>query len=209
MAHWGNADFEQLKALQERLQKLQDMDLDKFCMDCSKELAARLLALVIPRTPVGKKPKLQGPKTERVTGASGKSRSFLTAEGARLDQFWSGYMGGTLRRGWTAKTAAEAEGGTGTPSAAQAAEYARSLPVQKSGNYYVLRIINPVEYASYVEFGHRQTPGRYVPALGKSLKAGWVNGQYFLTLSEKDLEQIAPAVLERKLNEFLREVFNG
>lgn len=209
MAKWGNADFEQLQALQERLQQLQKIDLDKFCMDCSKELAARLLALVIPRTPVGKKPKMQGPKTEKATGASGKNRSFLTAEGARLDQYWGGYMGGTLRRGWTAKTEVEAKGGTGTPTAAQAAVYAKSLPVQKSGNYYIIRVINPVEYASYVEFGHRQTPGQYVPALGKSLKAGWVDGQYFLTLSEKDLERMAPAVLERKLGALLREVFNG
>ena len=111
MATWGSTDFKELKALQERLQKLQKMDLDRFCRDCSKELAARLLALVIPRTPVGKKPKIEGPKTERVVGASGKSESFLTAEGARFDKYWGGYMGGTLRRGWTAKTEAEAESG--------------------------------------------------------------------------------------------------
>ena len=29
-----------------------------------------------------------------------------------------------------------------------------------------------MEYASYVEYGHRQEPGRYVPALGKRLKNG-------------------------------------
>nr|WP_293391624.1 hypothetical protein [Phascolarctobacterium sp.] len=48
MARWGNADFEQLRELQERLQKLQSIDLNKFCEDASKELAARLLALVSP-----------------------------------------------------------------------------------------------------------------------------------------------------------------
>ena len=71
MAKWGNADFEQLKQLQDRLQKLEQIDLDKFCRDVSKELAARLLALVIPRTPVGDYPNETGKK------------------------------GGTLRRGWT------------------------------------------------------------------------------------------------------------
>ena len=60
MARWGNADFEQLRELQERLQKLQSIDLNKFCEDASKELAARLLALVIPRTPVGDYPKETG-----------------------------------------------------------------------------------------------------------------------------------------------------
>lgn len=167
MARWGNADFEQLRELQERLQKLQQIDLDKFCTDASKELAARLLALVIPRTPVGDYPK-----------ETGKN-------------------GGTLRRGWTAGK----ETAPGT--------YAKSLPVEKSGNYYIIRVINPVEYASYVEFGHRQTPGRFVPAIGKRLKQGWVNGQYFLTLSEDDLERIAPAVLQKRLDKLLREVFNG
>ena len=167
MARWGNADFEQLRELQERLQKLQSVDLNKFCEDASKELAARLLALVIPRTPVGTYP------TE------------------------TGKNAGTLRRGWTA-------GKETAPGA-----YAKSLPVEKSGNYYIIRVINPVEYASYVEFGHRQTPGRFVPAIGKRLKSGWVNGQYFLTLSEQDLERIAPAVLQKRLDKLLREVFNG
>lgn len=133
MARWGNADFEQLRELQERLQKLQQIDLDKFCENASKELAARLLALVVPRTPVGQYP----------------------AE--------TGKNGGTLRRGWTA-------GKQTAPGV-----YAKSLPVEKSGNQYIIRVINPVEYASYVEFGHRQTPGRFVPAIGKRLKQGWVS----------------------------------
>lgn len=167
MAKWGSADFEQLRELQERLEKLQQIDLDKFCEDASKELAARLLALVIPRTPVGQYP----------------------AE--------TGKTGGTLRRGWTA-------GKEITPRS-----YANSLPVEKSGNYYIIRVINPVKYASYVEFGHRQTPGRFVPAIGKRLKQGWVNGQYFLTLSEQDLERIAPAVLQKRLDKLLQEAFNG
>lgn len=55
-----------------------------------------------------------------------------------------------------------------------------------------------MEYASYVEFGHRTRGGD-----------GWVPGQYFLTLSEQDLERLAPGVIERKLEALLREVFNG
>lgn len=167
MAKWGKADFEQLKALQEKLQKLQDADLDKFCEQCSKELAARLLALVIPRTPVGKYPKGMGKN------------------------------GGTLRRGWT--------GGKRTGASA----YAQSLPITKVGHNYSIEVINPVEYASYVEFGHRQTPGRFVPAIGKRLKASWVDGQYFLTVSEEELQRMTPVIIQRKLDQLLREVFNG
>jgi phage gpG-like protein len=156
MARWGNCDYKQLQKLRDNLAKLQQVDMDKFCVDASKELAARLLALVIPRTPVGQYPKASGKK------------------------------GGTLRRGWTGKK---------EQSSGEA--YAASLPVQKTGSTYTIEVINPVGYASYVEFGHRTRGGK-----------GWVNGQYFLTLSEQDLERIAPAVIEKKLEAMLREVFN-
>ena len=164
MTRWGNCEYKQLQHLRENLAKLQSMDLDKFCQDASRELAARLLSLVIPRTPVGTYPKLSGKK------------------------------GGTLRRGWTAKSAGDAAAGRGKPDV-QA--YAKSLPVFKQGHTYYIQVINPVEYASYVEFGHRTANGQ-----------GWVAGQYFLTLSERDLERVTPAVLERKLEAMLREVFN-
>lgn len=163
MANWGNCDYSQLQQLQQNLAKLQSINLEKFCRDVSKELAARLLALVIPRTPVGQYPKSSGKK------------------------------GGTLRRGWTARTAREAAGG----GKMSAKAYAEALPVVKRGNTYLVQIINPVEYASYVEFGHRTRGGN-----------GWVQGQYFLTLSEQDLERLAPKLIERKLEALLREVFN-
>lgn len=161
--NWGNCDYKQLQRLRDSLATLQSMDMDRFCTEVSKELAARLLALVIPRTPVGQYPKSSGKK------------------------------GGTLRRGWTAKSQAEATKG----GKADVKAYAQSLPVFKQGSNYYIEVINPVEYASYVEFGHR-TPG------GK----GWVSGQYFLTLSEHELEKVAPKVLEKRLTELLREVFN-
>lgn len=164
---WGRADFEELKKLQERLLQLENGNFEKFCNAAAKELAARLLALVIPATPVGVYP-----------------------EG-------SGKNGGTLRRGWTGS--AEEDGKA----------FARSLPIEKSGNTYTITVENTVSYASYVEFGHRQTSGRYVPAIGKRLKERFVYGQYFLTHSEEELERIAPAILQRKLDKFLKEVFSG
>lgn len=163
--NWGNCDYKQLQRLRDSLATLQSMDMDRFCTEVSKELAARLLALVIPRTPVGQYPKSSGKK------------------------------GGTLRRGWTSKTQADAASRGGSNDAKA---YAEALPVRKSGNAYIIEVINPVEYASYVEFGHRTRDGD-----------GWVPGQYFLTLSEQDLERLAPGVIERKLEALLREVFNG
>lgn len=164
MAKWGKCDYRSVQRLRDNLQKLQNVDLDKFCQDASKELAARLLVLTIKRTPVGRYPKETGKK------------------------------GGTLRRGWTAKTEQEAQGG----SPGDAKTYAKALPVKKQGGNYIVEVINPVHYASYVEFGHRTANGR-----------GWVAGRYFLTISEQELEQLAPALIERKLEALLKEAFRG
>ena len=54
----------------------------------------------------------------------------------------------------------------------------------------------PVYYASYVEYGHR-TPNH----------DGWVDGQFFLTLSENEVNALAPALLEKRLMEYLKEAF--
>ena len=121
-------------------------------------------------------------------------------------EHWDGYVGGTLRRGWTAKTEEEAKSNT---RATNGAEYAKSLPVYRNGGNYTIVVKNPVRYASYVEYGHRQTPGRYVPALGKQLKAAWVNGRYMLTISEQELRGQSQGILEKKLTAFLQEVFRG
>ena len=94
----------------------------------------------------------------------------------------SGMAGGTLRRGWTGQVE---RGGGG-------AAYAQSLPVRREGNTYVIDIINPVNYASYVEFGHR-TRGH----------KGWVEGRFMLTKSEIELNADAPKILERKLAKWL------
>ena len=160
---WGRCEYRQLIKLRDNLAKLQSADLDKFCRDTSKELAARLLSLVIPATPVGKYPKASGKK------------------------------GGTLRRGWTARTEQEAAS-RGGDSNAQA--YAQAMPISKQGTTYVVEVINPVHYASYVEFGHRKPGG------------GWKEGKYVLTISEQQLRGRAPAIIEDKLKKLLRGAFN-
>lgn len=93
----------------------------------------------------------------------------------------TGKDGGTLQRGWTIGS------------------------ITKEGNTIKVEIINPVEYASYVEYGHVQTPGRYVPAIGKTLKRAWVEGKLMMTESEQALERITPKVLENKIKRYLRE----
>lgn len=181
---WGNCDYKQLQKLRDNLAKLQEVDMDRFCREVSRELAARLLALVIPRTPVGR-------YKEPV--------DFVTRDGEHVHFTpHTGKVGGTLRRGWTARTEQEAENRAGSNNAK---EYAMALPVTKSGDKYRIEVINPVHYASYVEFGHDKYNSR------REYK-GWQEGQYFLTLSEQDLRAQAPAHIEKKLEALLREVFD-
>lgn len=96
----------------------------------------------------------------------------------------SGKKGGTLRRGWT--------GGKNSSAVA----YADSLTIHHFGDAYVIEIINPVEYASYVEFGHRTANHK-----------GWVNGRFMLTISEQEIQQAAPAIIEKKLIKQMGELF--
>jgi hypothetical protein len=141
------------KELEELKKKLQDAEINLFLESCTKELAARLLAKVIKRTPVGEYPSNSGKK------------------------------GGTLRRGWTA----------GKNSSAST--YANSLKVQHVGNNYIIEIINPTEYASYVEYGHRTRNHK-----------GWVKGQFMLTISEEEVNRTAPRILEKKIKKKLEEI---
>ena len=78
--------------------------------------------------------------------------------------------------------------------------------VRKNGGNYEIEVSNSTEYASYVEFGHRQTPGRFVPAIGKRLKKSWVKGKFMLTISEDELKRQAPAVIEKKITEWLKKL---
>lgn len=77
--------------------------------------------------------------------------------------------------------------------------------ITKVSNGYEAEVINNTEYASYVNYGHRQTSGRYVPAIGKRLKKGWVDGKFFIELSVAELRTITKPLLEKRLREYLEE----
>ena len=100
---------------------------------------------------------------------------------------------GTLRMGWD-----NALGGLGASTVAK---------TQGAEQSYSVTVENATPYASYVEYGHRQTPGRYVPAIGKRLVASWVEGKHMLEISEGNLSGILPGVLQTRLDAFLRTVF--
>lgn len=79
--------------------------------------------------------------------------------------------------------------------------------IKKISGGYEAEIINNTEYASYVNYGHRQTPGRYVPAIGRRLKRSWVDGKFFIELSVAEIRGIARPLLEKRLEQHLKEAF--
>lgn len=160
---WGKVDFRDFERAQKQLEKLAEVDFDRITQDLTKEIASRVLAKAIKRTPVGVAPDVSE---------------------AIFEEHWSDYEGGTLRRGWQVGQ------------------------VTKKGNLYEIEVYNPVEYAPYVEYGHRQQPGRYVPALGKRLKSSWVEGKFMLTISIQEVEAQSRALIESRVMEELKKVFS-
>ncbi|MFF5993460.1 HK97 gp10 family phage protein [Lysinibacillus sp. KU-BSD001] len=162
MVRWGRVDFRQLQRMQRKMERLERAGFDKFCEDAAKELAARLLAKVIKRTPVKE---------------------------------------GTLRNAWTAGKKHWTEDGKGnvrTNRIGGASGFANGLEVTQKGDVYEITVSNSMDYASYVEYGHRTRDHK-----------GWVNGRFMMTISADEVERAAPAILEKKLMRLLREAFDG
>lgn len=132
-AKMGSFNSSELKKFQEKMNKLQEQDIDLFIESCAQELAVRLLRKASKRTPVQK---------------------------------------GVLRRGWVIGE------------------------IRKNGDSYQIEVKNPIEYASYVEYGHRTANHQ-----------GWVPGQFMMTISEQEIQQSAPGILENKIKKFLGGVF--
>lgn len=89
----------------------------------------------------------------------------------------SGKVGGTLRRGWSVDE--------------NVISWADNADISVNDGVYSVVVINPVEYASYVEYGHRTKSGGFVP------------GRFMLKISEDELKSILPQVLEKKISDFL------
>jgi len=67
---------------------------------------------------------------------------------------------------------------------------------------------NSASYASYVNDGHRQTPGRYVPILGKRLVKGFVDGLNMAEKAAAATEKSAKTVMEDAIKKHLEQWSN-
>ena len=79
--------------------------------------------------------------------------------------------------------------------------------VRKVNDEYIVEILNSLEYASYVENGHRQEPGRFVPAIGKRLVKSYVPGKYMLRISEQEVQKEADKLVQNRIEKALGDLF--
>ena len=77
--------------------------------------------------------------------------------------------------------------------------------VKQVGNSLEITLGNPAEYASYVEYGHSQEVGRFVPAIGKRLVNDWVEGGFMFTISLDEVERAMPTRFQTEFIKFLKE----
>lgn len=82
--------------------------------------------------------------------------------------------GGTLRRSWSIGK------------------------IRRTGKTYEIDVINPIEYATYIEYGHR---------VKKKDGWGWAEEHRMLSVSVEVIEEAKQEILEKKLQKFLKEVF--
>ncbi|SDA45654.1 Bacteriophage HK97-gp10, putative tail-component [Dialister histaminiformans] len=92
--------------------------------------------------------------------------------------------GGNLRRNWEA------------------------TPAHMQGTACVANVHNNTKYAPYVEYGHRQNVGQFVPALGKRLVKPWVKGTHMMRNSHDEMKKEAPSLLARRVSQYIRRGLN-
>ena len=113
-------------------------------------------------------------KQVNFTTKAGKKVSFKAKARTRQVRFSSSktQVGGTLRKGWYI---------TG---------------VKKNGNKLFILIYNNVEYASFVEYGHRKRNNK-----------GWVEGRFMLTISMKEVEHSLQQIADKHCKKVLEQLF--
>lgn len=95
-----------------------------------------------------------------------------------VGQYHNGKTGGSLKKAW------------------QIGE------VKQNGDNFEVEIFNTMNYADYVESGHR-TRER------KDGSRGWVEGKFMLTISVREVQTLAPKLIEKRIANALEMIMLG
>lgn len=71
----------------------------------------------------------------------------------------------------------------------------------KKGDTYTILIYNQLEYASFVESGHR--------IVVSGITIGWVEGRFMLKLTADEMERIAPKMWKNGVEKEMRRIFGS
>lgn len=86
------------------------------------------------------------------------------------------YITHTLERGWTIGNVQQCDGG------------------------YMVEIVNPVEYASYVNYGHRTI---------KKDGYGWAPALLFVEKALGNVKKMSKLLLEKRMNDYLKDIIKS
>lgn len=188
MAKLGSFDCSEFKNMAKGMKKaLDNRVIERWIREFLLEMAFRAHRKIVKRTPVGDPDNWKNTyyEVKKITRGKNKGKEktdkktlivgFETAEGKKVSfAAKSNYVGGHLRRSW------------------------RVGKVERHGDSYVVEIFNNVEYASYVEHGHRTRNHK-----------GWVEGKFMATISMNEIERELPRFIEKKQIELLNQMLNG
>ena len=95
--------------------------------------------------------------------------------------------------------------------------------VDQTSNGFMVTLYNRAQYSTWVNDGHRQRPGRFIPGYwegnhfrydptaygGMVLKRSWVQGRFFVEKSIVETEFTMEKYIEKQLNNWWKWCVNG
>ena len=191
-------DFSGVLALRQQLESLNNKQEKEACMkECVDALSQVYLAEAIKNTPVG------GAKEFGVT-----QKAYQKINATEVGPSY--FKAAKSRNGRTVKTVKRIKRTRKKQKqylVMTASEHMRRSwgadEVKKTGQEYAVRVYNSASYASYVNDGHRQQPGRFVPAIGKRLVKSWVDGKFMAEAAEKTTKRQSKRLLSQIIVQYL------
>lgn len=188
-------DFNGFEDMRRKLEQLNSPQAKQACLGAATKLLAQVyLGEAIKNTPVGGAKQFNVDKKtyKHIRATEVNAKSFTAAK----------------RQGNAAKHIKTGKGGIKRYMVTTASEHMRRSwgagELKRSGKTYAVKVFNSASYASYVNDGHRQKPGRFVPILGKRLVKNYVEGLYITNKAEKKVRKASGKLLSQVISEYLR-----
>ena len=194
-----------LKQFSKNLKQLNQEGMDEISEIILREMTLRFLTKVIQLTPVGKskyvRRRIRKENGDYLRYVKGKNKGKIKTKRA------SSYTGGTLRRGWIVKHERQAISNKSKTTQAEIKSFVKGLKFIKVGKVYKITVVNPIEYAKYVNYGHRKRRRKGYYGEGPTVikVTDWVQGYFFVEKAEKYINNpvnyntVFKALYEREL----------